>query len=127
MSLTTRVLPPEEWHRVQHIPPFTEGLPDPTHWRIVTVESDGEIVGCCSLFDSVHWDGFWISPDHQGKAGVFREIIREGIGQLREAGVVGVHTTVPDIRPDLQDLIQRYGFVEAPGKLYLLHVPDAKI
>ena len=127
MSLTARVLPPEEWDRVRHIPPFDQGLPQPDNWRILTVEEDGQIVGCCSLYDSVHWDGFWIDDKHQGKSGVFRAMVAEGLTVLKEAGVLGVHTTVPDARPDLQDLVQRFGYMEAPGKLYLLYVPDAKI
>jgi hypothetical protein len=127
LEITARVLPPEEWDRVQHIPPFDQGLPDPAHWRILVVEQDGQIVGCCSLFDTVHWDGWWIAPEHQGKAGVFRSLVAEGLAQLTAANILGVHTTVPDTRPDLQDLIERFGFVSAPGKLYLLFVPDAKV
>lgn len=124
--LTVRELPAEEWDRVRHIPPFTEGLPSPDNWRILTVEDNGEIVGCCSLFDAAHWDGFWIAPDHQGKAGVFRALVGKGVEVLNTAGVLGVHTTVPDLRPDLQALVERFGFKAAPGKLYLLFVPDAK-
>lgn len=124
--LTARVLPPAEWDRVRHIPPFDKGLPNPDHWRIIVAEVGGEIVGCCSLFDTVHWDGWWIDPAHQGKAGAFRALLAEGLDQLTAAGVEGVHTTVPDSRPDLQDLVARYGFTPAPGKLYLLYVPAAK-
>lgn len=127
MSLSARILPPEEWSRITHIAPFDQGLPNPDHWRIIAVEFDGEIVGCCSLFDTVHWDGWWIDPAHQGKAGVFRELIRFGLEQLNAAGVEGVHTTVPNIRPDLQDLVKHFGFQEAPGKLYLLYVPGARV
>lgn len=127
MALTTRVLPPEEWAKIQHIPPFDQGLPNPDHWRILVVEEDGVIVGTCSLFDTVHWDGWWIAPDHQGKAGAFRALVAAGLQELTAAAVAGVHTTVPDVRPDLQALITRYGFTEAPGKLYLLYVPDAQI
>jgi hypothetical protein len=123
--LTARVLPPEEWDRIRHIPPYDQGLPSPDHWRILTVFEGDEIVGCCALFDTVHWDGFWIAPEHQGKAGVFRALVSQGVAELTAAGVQMVHTTVPDSRPDLQALIERFGFHVAPGKLYLLYVPDA--
>ena len=115
--MIAKLLPPEEWRRVLHLEPFaSNGLPDPEHWRILIVEDDnGAIVGCSSLYDTVHWDGFWVDPEHQGKAAVFRAMVSEGIKTLKDAGVIGVHTTVPDSRPDLQALIERFGYVAAPG------------
>lgn len=126
-GLTFRVLPPEEWPRLQDRFPYNQGLPDPEHWRIIVAEQDGQIVGRCAIFDTVHWDDWDIAPDHQGKAAVFRGLVREGLQVLHEAGILGVHTTVPDSRPDLQHLVEHFGYQVAPGKLYLLYVPDAKM
>jgi hypothetical protein len=119
-----RELPPDEWYKLATIPPFDAGLPDPTHWRILCVEEAGQIVGVCGASNQVHWDPFWVHPNHQGKSAVFRHLLRAGIRLFQEAGVPGVHITVPNDQPELQALVQHFGFVEAPGKLYLLAVPE---
>jgi len=124
--LTTRELPATEWHKLTTIPPFDQGLPDPAHWRILGVEEDGEIVGICGASDQVHWDPWWIAPDHQGKVGVFRQLVEAGIQMFQTSAVAGVHLTVPNDRPDLQELVERFGFVEAPGKLYLFEIPKER-
>jgi hypothetical protein len=123
--MKARVLPPEEWHRIQAIPPFDQGLalPDPDHWRILVVEDEaGEIVGTCSLFDTVHWDAWWIDGEHRGKAAVFRLLMDAGLRELREADIGSVHATIHNLRPDLQAIVERFGFISAPGKLYILLV-----
>jgi len=117
--LTRRVLPPEEWDKVAGIPPFnTGGLPNPEYWRIVVVERDGQIVACCSLFDTVHWDMFWVAAESQGAAGVFRELLLGGAEVMLTYGIRQVHTTVPDGRPELVAMLDRFGFERAPGALY---------
>ncbi len=119
-----RELPSDEWHRLSTIPPFDAGLPDPAHWRILCVEDQGEIVGICGASNQVHWDPWWVHPAHQGRAGVFRQLLTAGIQLFQQSGVPGVHITVPNDQPELQALVQKFGFVEAPGKLYLLAVPE---
>ena len=125
-----RVLEQFEWDRVKDRPPYDQtGLPAKDgHWEIIIVEDrTGEILASCAIFDTVHWDSWWIDPAHQGKAGAFRALVAQGLDELNARQIVGVHTTVPDTRPDLQELVERFGFMPAPGKLFLLHVPDAKI
>jgi hypothetical protein len=125
-SPTVRQLPAEEWARLLDLEPFASGgLPDPEHWRIIVAEVDGRIVGFCGLFNTVHWDPWWIDQAYQKHPAVFGGLLRAGLGVLTEFGVQTVHTTVPDIRPDLQALVEHFGFIEAPGKLYVLYVPDA--
>lgn len=122
--LTTRELPATEWYKLVVIPPFDEsGVPDPAHWRILVTEADGEIVGLSGASDQVHWEPFWVNPEHQGKAGVLRQLLEAGIQLFQAAGVAGVHISIPADQPELGAMVEKFGFVEAPGKLYLLAIP----
>ena len=117
--ITHRVLPPEEWSKVEHIPPFdTGGLPNPQFWRIVVVERDGAVVAACSLFDTVHWDGFWVADSDQGNPVVFKQLLNGGLEVMAEFGISMVHTTVPTQRADLAAMLERFGFETMPSTLY---------
>lgn len=114
-----RVLPPEDWSKVAHLEPFASGgLPNPENWRIVVVERDGAIVAMCSLFDAVHWDIFHVAEAERGNPVVFKELIEGGVSVMDAYDVRQVHTTVPFARPDLAEMLQRFGFEPAPGELY---------
>lgn len=119
MPLTRRVLPPAEWARIAHIEPFASGgLPNPDYWRIVVVERDGVIVACCSLFDTVHWDCFWVAEGDRGNPAVFKDLIEAGVQVMDDHQIPMVHTTVPDERGDLGAMLERFGFHNAHGQLY---------
>jgi hypothetical protein len=119
MSLTRRVLPPEEFEKLRAIPPYdTGGLPNPTYWRIVVVERDGGIVATCALFDTVHWDCFWVEEADQGNPTVFKDLLEQSIEVMQQYGIAQVHTTIPADRPDLAAMLIRFGFHRAPGDLY---------
>lgn len=122
--LTTRQLPPEEWHRIldQGIEPFaTHGLPgDPSHWRLVVAEEDGVIVGLSGLYEAVHNDPWWVAPAYRGHPTILRRLWQEVRSVLDEHDVRMVFATVADDQPDVQQLAERFGFEPAPGRLYLL-------
>ena len=117
-----------EWEKLRDFPPFnTGGLPlSDEHFKILVAEEDGRIIGLCGLSTQIHWDPWYIDSEHQGKAGVFRALVASGLDLLRSVGAAGVHTTVPDDRQDLSELVVKFGFIPAPGRLFLLHVPDVK-
>ena len=117
--ITSRILPPDEWTRVTHIEPFASGgLPNPENWRIVVIERDGAIVAACSLFDTVHWDMFWVDEAERGNPVVFKALVEGGVQVMAEYHIDMVHTTIPLDRPDLQRMLERVGFQPAPGSLY---------
>lgn len=123
--ITHRLLPPEEWHRVADIPPFsTGGLPNPDYWRIVVVERDGVIVACSSLFDTVHWDCFWAAEAERGNPVVFRELVNAGMEIMALHGIPMVHTTVPTENAHVIPMLQRFGFNEAHGRLFYFSPPQ---
>lgn len=124
MALTVRVLPPEAWDRVisDGVEPFaTYGLPDPAHWRLVVAEQDGRIVGCSSLYNTVHND-WWIAEDAQRHPAVVRGLWRESARVLRAEGVRLLHATISDDHGEVQAMVQRLGYVPAPGRLFVVDV-----
>ena len=127
--MRARVLPEAEWDKVADRAPYNlAGLPPPNHhWLILVVEDDdGRVLASCALSDQVHWDGWDINPEAQGHAGVFRALLQLGISELQKSGVPGAHLTIPDGRPDLEHMVDRFGFLKAPGVLFVLPVPPER-
>lgn len=126
-GLTFRELPSGEWYRLIEFEPYDKGLPpDDGHWRIFVAEIDGAIVGFTSLHTQVHWDPWFVDPTHQGNPGVVRGLISQGAEVLTQIGIDHVFCTIPDEHYLSQRLATRLGFIEAPGKLYLLTVGELK-
>lgn len=120
-----RILPAEEWSKIAHIPPFTQGWPDPDHWRPLVVEdASGKVIGCCSIFDTLHWDCWWVDQSHPAKAGVFWSLVLAGRQELAKIGVPVAHVVIPHDRPDLAALVEKFGFEKAPGTLYFCYTPE---
>lgn len=127
MTLTKRLLPPEDWHKLQPLVPyFKDGLPDSQHWIMPVVEIDGQIVASCALFDTVHWDVFNILPQYQKNPAVVRALIQLSLETMRESGVPSVHLTIAEDQPDLAAMAAEFGFVESPHRLYILAVSPGK-
>lgn len=120
--ITTRVLPPEEWTRLVDFEPFrSTGLPDrPDLWRIGVVERDGQIVAFSALFTTVHWDLFHVVPAERGNPAVFRALLERGAETMIEHQIAVVHTTVPAGQPELEAMLERFGFTRTEGALYYL-------
>ena len=127
---TFRLLPPEEWTRLVEtgMEPFVSfGLPDPEHWRLIVAEVEGRIIGLSGLYNSVHNDPWWIAPEARHSPTVVRGLWRETKKVLDEAGVSFIYATVADQQPEVQAMVQRLGYVPAPGKLFLLNVADCAL
>ena len=125
-GLVFRELEPEEWPRLLEFEPFkSSGLPaDNGHWRILIAEVDGEIVGCTSVHSQVHWDPWWIADEHRGNAGIVRGLIKQGALLLNNLGIPHAFATIEDQNVVSQGLAKRLGFEPAPGKLYIIDVPN---
>lgn len=125
---TVRVLPPEDWSRLRDHPPFDQGgLPDPTHWRIVVAEEGDRIVAFTCLFTAVHYEPIWIHPEFRHRPQLFQALWRESKAILDEEGVQLLFAQVPDTLPLQKKLVEKFGFQQAPGTLYLLEVARAKV
>lgn len=84
--LTDRILPPEEWHRLEgELVPLLPHL-DPRRVTIVVVEEDGVIVGRLVWIKADHVENAWMAPSHRGKTAVARRGWRRIRQLIREDG-----------------------------------------
>jgi hypothetical protein len=126
--ITTRELPPSEWPRVTHIPPYNLGLPpDNGHWRIIVAEDAGEIVGCVALHSQVHFDPWWIARDRKTNPAIVTGLLATSVGILRELGVDHVFATIDETHLATQQVAEHLGFTAAPGRLWLVDVDRLEV
>jgi N-acetylglutamate synthase-like GNAT family acetyltransferase len=82
--VTTRILPPDEWSRLDGtLLKGAQDLLNPDIDIVLVVEKEGEIVGCTSFLPRWHIEGLWVSPQYRKKASVGRSLLR-GIYQVAE-------------------------------------------
>ena len=82
--LTARILPPEEWHRLETgFPPLGTTL-RPEDAQVVVVEDDGRIVSSVGVFRITHFESLWIDPTYKGNAGMARMLMRTAIEAARK-------------------------------------------
>jgi hypothetical protein len=118
-----RELPADEWPRLAALAPFdTGGLPDPLQWRIIVAEAGGPggpIVAYCGLWTAIHCEPTWFAPEVRHHPKLWQDLWATTRGIVEDAGGQMVFATIDDDRPDLQTLWQKFGFVRAPGRLYV--------
>jgi N-acetylglutamate synthase-like GNAT family acetyltransferase len=106
--MTTRILPPEEWHRLAGTllahawPQFS-----PETTEIVVVEDGDQIVACAARFMVWHLEGAWIAPSARGRVSVGRRLLRGVTASLRDAGIRDVWMMATDVEG--QRLCERLG------------------
>lgn len=121
MTLTTRILPREEWGRLKGFdlevmtPLIQAGRGD-----IIVVESDGEIVGHWAIYDVLNAHGVWLSFSvRQTHAPVLLlEAMRD---YAASRGVRAVVTSSMD--PKVDALLTKLSAVELPGRHFAIPIP----
>lgn len=119
--MEARILPLEEYEKLDESPelgPVKDQLPLGS--KVIVVEEREELLGTWGLFPMVHLEGFWISPEHRGKAGVGRALIRKMTSTAQEMGARVVITGAGD--EDVEKLIRKVGGVELPVKMFAINV-----
>lgn len=82
---STRILPPEEWHRLAHTDmPTVLPYVEPEDIRVVVVESGDVVVGCWAVLRVVHLEGVWIHPTYRGKGSVARRLLTATLTVARQ-------------------------------------------
>lgn len=115
-----RDLPPEEWDRLRTLTPFdVGGLPNPAFWRILVIEVDQQIRGYVCLWTAIHCEPLWLDDSLRHHPKLFMDLWVAARAVVQDAGAAMVFSTVDDDRPDLQALWQKFGFVAAPGRLFI--------
>jgi GNAT superfamily N-acetyltransferase len=120
--LQARVLPPEEWSKL-------EGLDNEVAaaWRqlpvddvtIVVVENgDGAIVATWTTFACWHVEGLWVEPLHRKRGVAVGRLIETMRAVLVAKGVSAVMTGAAS--PEVERLLAHVQATELPGRYYVL-------
>jgi GNAT superfamily N-acetyltransferase len=117
-AITYRILPVEEWGKVEHI--FREHggeLPPPLASFIVVGESEsGEIVFVCAPVTVIHVEHAYVAPEHRGH-GVLREGLNFVDDALRSTGIVGYYAFTQDEK--MSHMAREFGMCELPFKVHM--------
>lgn len=114
----TRVLPPEEYFRL-------EGTEAETVWPLLTdqaqvlvVEKNDQILGCWILQPVLHAECLWIAPEARRTGAVGRRLW----GAMRNAvlglGLRGVQTAA--VTEDVKALLDKVGATRLPGDHFVM-------
>lgn len=123
MSLKTRLLPPDEWGRLdgtelETVYPYL----DRVRAHVIVVEEQDHIVGCWALFPLTHAEGVWIAPEHRKKTAVARQLLRAMRATARAMGSQAVNTAA--LSDDVREMLSALGAVPLPGTHYALGLGD---
>lgn len=120
-----RVLPGDEWAaRAGELAHYTAGLPDPEFSILVVVEDTaGRIVASWLAMNTVHLEGLYVDPAHRHTAPVARELLAQMVGELISRQIPAAVTIAQD--PAIAELAEHAGFVQIPGTLWQLTLPQA--
>ena len=120
--MTSRLLPRDEWLRLEgteleRVWPYL-----PTGARVLVVEDAGVIVGCWSFFPLIHAEGLWIAPSHRASPAVGRRLLT---GMRRHAAAMGARAINTAAQTDaVAAMLERAGAVELVARHFALRVGD---
>lgn len=117
--MTSRILPPEEWHRLARTE-LEQVWPvlDPLQAHIVVVEQGAQIVACWAAIRYVHVEGVWVHPDHRGKGRAAGHLVRQMRSLTSAMGAKAVWTAA--LTDQVRRLIAHFGGVKLPGEHYVM-------
>ena len=115
--MTSRVLPPEEWHRL--IGTEAEGVPFPVGSLPVVIERDGEIIACQVLMPFWHLECGWVAPAYR-KTMVFGRLWAAVRAECAKLDIGAVCTA--SMTDDVKALIGHMQGVPLPGEHFVVPV-----
>jgi GNAT superfamily N-acetyltransferase len=122
--MRTRILPHEEWERLEaeSLPPT---FPYSDDVAVVVVEDDsGRIVGTLTAVTIVHLEGMWIDPEHRGKGGVARALVRQATAVARHRGDRWVLGGMANGDERMERILARLGGVRIPATFWALGIGE---
>jgi hypothetical protein len=118
MSLTTRVLPPDDWPRLADTDlRDVWALLSPSSAQVLVVEDEaGAIVGHCVIATWIHAEGFGVREDHRNRGDVWRRLLH-AIGETsREVGNGGVIAGAASA--EMAGYLARLGGIPLPASFF---------
>jgi GNAT superfamily N-acetyltransferase len=115
--MKARVLPREEWSRLERTGfPLFPGV-RPEDIVVVVVEDDEKVVASVTILRATHFENLWLDPE-QRNAGVSRALLRAAIGAAHQWTDDWVFATAADDR--MRDMLNRVGAIRIPVDPYVL-------
>ncbi len=113
--MTTRILPPDEWGRLQETGMAAcAATLHPAVDEVIVIEEDGAIVGTWSFKIVPHVEGLWIADDHRGKSSVARKLFLAMRAHARSRGAEVVMTGAAS--NDVKELLAHVGAEPLPDQ-----------
>lgn len=120
--LTSRILPQDEWGRLQgtELTYLASWPEDQPHAVVVYVVEDGDqILACWARMTTEHVEGVWVSPE--AGAGAVRRLLATMLEGLQADGLTQVLTQ--SLTPEVDALLERLGAAPLPGRVWLIPIP----
>ena len=115
---TVRILPQDEWGKLEGLPIATYGVPQGA--LVLVAESpEGDVVGTWMLSLVPFLEGLWVKEEHRGTSIASRMLV--GMKDaVRTIGLDTVFTLTQD--DEVTNLAQHAGFQLVPGQVSMLKV-----
>lgn len=121
MNYQTRILPPDDWHRVPGIDEYGPLL-SPEQVTVYVVERNGVLIGSLALMKAVHAEFLWIHPDYRGKASVMRRLRNVMLAEVRRLRLPTV--LLAAVSDQMRRILHTMGAVLLPGDHFVLSVKE---
>lgn len=117
--MITRILPPEEWPRLDFARFSQTGREmDLGDVQVVVVEDNGRIVAYMSVLRITHMEDLWFDPEYRGNAGVAKRMMKAGFTAAKKWADRWVWASTES--EHMSDIVSRVGGVELPVKSYVI-------
>lgn len=116
MAYTGRILPADEYWRLELLGIPKDKLPNPDTSLVGVIEKDGAIIGRWMAVTIIAMEGLQIDEEYRRNPVVARRLLTLMLETLREKGVAAVTTIVQD--KAVGELATHAGFDRLPGMLY---------
>lgn len=117
--MKARILPPDEWSRLERTQiPMLPGV-KPADIDVVVVEDEGKVVACLSVLKITHFEGLWIDPERGNGLGAPKALLRLALALTEKCGSDWVWAGAADDR--MRGILSRVGAVKLPVDSYVLN------
>jgi acetyltransferase (GNAT) family protein len=115
--MRARLLPVEEWHRLEGLGPQINGLVGPDNAEVFVVEDGEKIVGCFTVARVTYLESVTILPEYRGNLGVVRALTRQAFDAARKHGRWAMGGAA-DGDPDMMSYLIRLGAEPLPAMFF---------